>query len=247
MLGGDVPEPFDNLAADGLGEPGVEGAAHAAGLHRPQVLNVDNRVPAVMAWSAAHRAADQARASLRCDRRSATRLASVWRTSAFAAPGWLARPPSSLPPPPPSSGPERGDGPVRVQAARPGAQQGVQSPVDSQGDGVPGPLRLRNRLGERDVGQHPASSGPHCGQVQHGTRGNRGRQDQANRDPRPVVVAPRVGPDGKLEPQQRRRGRLVPVEGGLLPVACRQDEHPGHPRRCLHLGHVRRSRPRSRR
>jgi hypothetical protein len=48
--------------------------------------------PAAMAWSAAQRAADQARASLRWDRRPATRLASAWRTSAFAAPGWLSRP-----------------------------------------------------------------------------------------------------------------------------------------------------------
>jgi hypothetical protein len=45
VLGGDVPEPFGDLAADCLRQAGVERAVHAAGFHRPQVLDVDDARP----------------------------------------------------------------------------------------------------------------------------------------------------------------------------------------------------------
>ncbi len=41
-LGGQVPHPFHDPPAYLLGEARVEGAAHAAGLHRPEVLDVDH-------------------------------------------------------------------------------------------------------------------------------------------------------------------------------------------------------------
>jgi hypothetical protein len=42
LLGGDVPQAFGDLAANGPGQAGAEGATHAAGLHRAQVLDVDD-------------------------------------------------------------------------------------------------------------------------------------------------------------------------------------------------------------
>ncbi|SFN71359.1 hypothetical protein SAMN04487980_102939 [Streptomyces sp. cf124] len=41
-LGGQVPYPVHDLPAHGLGEPGVHSAAHAPGLHRAEVFDVDH-------------------------------------------------------------------------------------------------------------------------------------------------------------------------------------------------------------
>src|ERR1041384_7300112 len=64
---------------------------------------------------------------------------------ALAAPPGL---PGEDPAPPAlGAGPERGDRPVQAQAARPRAHQRVETPVDSQGDHMPGAVGLRYLLG----------------------------------------------------------------------------------------------------
>jgi hypothetical protein len=102
--------------------------------------------------------------------------------------------------------------------------------------GAPGP---GDRVSERETGADPASRDSEAGQVQHGARRDGGRQGQRQRHPGPVPIVARVGPDGKLEPQQRppRVGRR-PLESNLLPVAGRQRQHPRRSSRGLQFEHV---------
>lgn len=80
--------------------------------------------------------------------------------------------------------------------------------------------------------------------MQHRTCRDRRRQRDRAGHPRPVPVGARVGAGGQLQPQQcPARIALVPLDGGPLPVARRQQQHPSSARRGLQLEHVDRQPP----
>ena len=109
---------------------------------------------------------------------------------------------------------------------------------------MPVPPRLGDGRAERHLSSHPVVHDPQHGKVQHGPRGDRRRQDQLHRRPLPVPVPARVWPDRELQPQQRPpRAGTGPVDRGLLPVACREQQHARSARRRLQLERVRRKPP----
>ena len=189
--------------------------------------------PAAMAWSAAHRAADQARASFRCDRQDRRRGGPrPRRTSAFAVEGVVfapggkplavielgvellavqaqaVRPGQHAACPVLRARAEGGDRPVRPQAHGPGGQEGVQPPVKPDRYRVPVPAGLRHRVGERDISPDPAASDAQGGQVQRGGAPGRSAAGSAG------------------SPPTTSRGRTTRVGAG--PGACtRSSARPG--------------------
>jgi hypothetical protein len=179
--GGDVPQVFGDLAADGLGQAGVEGAAHPAGLHRPQVLDVDHSRPGgeglvgCPAGGGPGEGVVQARPAVRdtaglvAEDRDLRHQGVVFAPGGeplaviefgvkpFAVPAQAVRLGEDPVRPVLRARAERPNRPVRPQAHDPGGQEGVQPPVKPDRYRVPVSAGLRHRISEREVSPDPAA------------------------------------------------------------------------------------------